>query len=79
MTKHSKKQNNKQLIEAVDHLFTTISPGELSVALDHFMGSAIRDDLNNTIILSDLWNHYEELRDFVTQIMQLYKERTFTS
>ena len=79
MTNYSNKKSNKQLITTVDELFTTVTPGELSVSMEQFMGSAIRDDHNPRLHLSGLWYHYEELQGFLQQMIKLYEQREFTN
>lgn len=72
-------ENTQKLVESVDHLFTTVTPGELSVSMEQFMGSAIRDDLNHRSNLNALWHHFEEVRDFLNEMIIVYESREFTS
>lgn len=72
-------ENTNKLVESVDHLFTTITPGELSVSMEQFMGSAIRDDFNPRCNLAALWHHFEEVQSFLNEMIVVYDAREFTS
>lgn len=73
------RENTKKLVESVDHLFTTVTPAELSVSMEQFMGSAIRDDFNPRCNLAGLWHHFEEVRDFLNEMIVVYEAREFKS